>query len=205
MNYGANSSKSAYVGFHGRKGSYKPWDASRQALWVAGTEQVLNELEKFFKRDKKGARKAVRRASKIAVGKVLIPEYKRNLQRLAYDTGASHDAVRPRAVPQKGWYRHKIGSRIVILQKKMYPAREARTGEPSPVGENDLYFFYPAVVEYGSSQGRQPLAPMRKALQSKDKKCKRVYIRELQKEMDKVRAAKPIRKSKRPRVSKKGG
>ena len=199
------SDKSAYVGFHGRKGSFKPWDASRQAAWVTGTEQVMKELEKFFKNDKKGARKAVRKASKIAVGKVLIPEYKRNLDRLAYDTGAMHDAVRPRAVPQKGWYRHKIGSRIVILQKKMYPARETRSGEPSPVGENDLYFFYPAVVEYGSSQGRQPLAPMRKALQAKDKKCKRVYIKELKGAMKQIKAAKAGMKfSKRPKKSKKG-
>ena len=158
---------------------------------ITGEKLVLRRLRIFMSEDPRGARMALRRASTKAVRGVLLPVYKQNVAREAYDTGALHDVVTKKASrARRGWYKGKIGSRLYISRNKLIQERTDRqSGDYVPMDESGKPFFYPAVVEYGSHVVR-PKRPMHNALKRSESAMRRVFIRELRRQIQLIRTAK---------------
>ena len=159
--------------------------------FVSGEKTVLRRLSIFMSEDPRGAKTALRRASTKAVRDILLPVYKANVAREAYDTGALHVTVTKRASrARRGWYKGKIGSRLYISRNKLIDTRTARqSGNRVPMDESGKPFFYPAVVEYGSAT-RPPKRLMHHTITTSERPTRRVYIRELRRQIQLIRSIK---------------
>ena len=158
---------------------------------VSGEKLILRRLRIFMSEDPRGAKMALRRASTKAVRGILLPVYRVNVARAAYDTGALHDTVNKRAIRAKrGWYKGKIGSRLYISRNKLIETRtERQSGDYIPRDKSGKPFFYPAVVEYGSAT-RPPKRLMHHTITKSERPTRRVFIAELRRQIQLIRSIK---------------
>lgn len=118
--------------------------AAKAAIFVTGDKELDRAMRRFAEEDNKGAKKAVRQASRAA-SKIVADDYKR---RVPVDSGALKASVTVRALKRS---RVRIGTRVVVPQDKLFKQYAKRHGgkEPSPRKGETTPFYYPSVLEFG--------------------------------------------------------
>ena len=150
---------------------------------VTGEEEVMAMLRAFFIKDRKGARKAMRRASTKVVKQLLAPAYK---AQVPVETGAMRDGIKKKAMKRS---RRRIGSMLWVNRRLVVSERASRLGmdiDKVPKDPKKRPFFYPAAVEYG---GPNQVAkhPLKKSSKRVAKPARMMYVRELSGEIQKLR------------------
>lgn len=166
---------------------------------VAELDAALASLEP--KLQKKGIRKATREAAK----KVVMPVVKASIRAGAYDTGAMHDAVKVRATSRsikkktdivkqftrrdgkagsfnvKKIVGQEFGAKVEITRKELNKQLVKR--DIAPLKDSDYY--YPAAVELGAD-GTEPKKPIRRVLKSAHAPTLAVFRDELRAALDSI-------------------
>lgn len=153
------------------------------SVMVTGEEEVMAMLRAFFIKDRKGARKAMRRASTKVVKQLLAPAYR---QQVPVDTGAMRDGIKKKAMKRS---RKRIGSMLWVNRKLVVEQRAARLGmdiDKVPKDPKKRPFFYPAAVEYGGPT-QAPKHPLKKSSKRVAKAARMMYVREISGEITKLK------------------
>tara|TARA_Y100001973_G_C5209218_1_gene344263 strand:+ start:7901 stop:8440 length:540 start_codon:yes stop_codon:yes gene_type:complete len=152
-------------------------------VMVTGEEEVLAMLRAFFIKDRKGARKAMRRASTKTVRNILAPAYR---SAAPEDTGAMKEGIKKKAMKRS---RRRIGSMLWVNKKMVITKRATAKGmelDKVPKMRGSRFaFFYPAAVEYGTPNQRAQ-KPLKRSARRVAPLARMTYIRELASEIAKI-------------------
>ena len=150
---------------------------AKQTIIVTGDKKLDRKFKRFAMTDNKGARKAVRTASRKVTKERVLVDFRIRVPKASGALGSRSGGVSKVRATKRS--RSKIGHMVVIDRDKLFAEYQRRTGQlPTEDKKRGEPFFYPVVVEFDTED-----KPLRKSLYENQQETKAEFRRELKKEI----------------------